>query len=116
MANTTRCASATSSTAGGAASLPMTLPVSCGGVSPPALSLRFGGGTKIANKPPANPPARALGRSKWPLSSPCRNAATASALVRRYSRNSTSLWPSKIGMRLGEVTWGPLLRNFRGVT
>ena len=34
-------------------------------------------GTKIANKTAGKPPRRALGRSNWPLSSPCRNAATA---------------------------------------
>src|ERR1700756_498056 len=85
------------STAGGAASLPSD------GVLPPVLFFR-GDGTKIANKPPAKPPLRALGRSRWPLSSPCRNAATGSEPPRRYSRSSASLWPSKIGMRLGEVT------------
>ena len=52
----------------------MTPPVSCAGVLLPELFSRFGEGTKIANKPPANPPLRALGRSKWPLSSPCRKA------------------------------------------
>ena len=90
----------------------MTLPDSCG-VLLLELFSRFGDGTKIANKPPANPPLRALGRSKWPLSSPCRKAVTASAPARRYSRNSTSLWPSKMGMGLGEGTDDPLLLNFR---
>ena len=68
-----------------------------------------GEGTNIANRPPAKPPACALGRSRWPFSSPCRNAVTASAPPRRCSRSSTSLWPSKIGMRLDEVTGDPSL-------
>ena len=106
MANTTRCASATS-TAGGAGSLPMTLPVSGEGVSPLARSFFLGEGTKIANRPPANPPLCALGRSRWPFSSPCRNAVTASAPPRICSRSRTSLWPSKIGRDLGGGTYGP---------
>ena len=94
MAKTARCASARSS-AGGSGSL-----AKCGdSVSAGGAFFRSGDGTKIANIPPAKPPARALGKSMWPLSSPSRKAATASPDARRCSRSNASLWPSKTGMR-----------------
>ena len=93
MLNTALCAVPNSTAAANRASL---------SVSPLGLVPSVDG-AKIANNPPANPPCCAIGRSNWPLPSPSRNARGASLPPRWWRRNRTSLWPSKIGTRRGDV-------------
>src|ERR1700737_1893589 len=50
-------------------------------------------------------------KSNWPLPSPLRNARGASVPPRRKRRNRTSLWPSKIGTRPGDVIKDARLEN-----
>src|SRR4051794_32378733 len=112
MPYTAACA-AVISTAGGDGT---SLKAASEGALPLPLVGRAVEGTKIANSPPANPPCRALGRSRWPLASPSRKAPAVFAPPRRGRRNRTSLCPAKIGTRPGVVKGNAALQTLSGVT
>ena len=97
MASVDWLASARESSAGSPAFSPAP-----GGGPEMSMGLPTGGG-KTAKNPPAKPPCRARGRSRWPLGVPSRNMRSGSAPPMLMSLSSTSLWPSKTGMRSRSV-------------
>src|SRR3954466_2242759 len=100
MLDTAVCAVARSS--GGGMGAPGAV-LETGAVLSALVTLFLGEGTKIANRPPANPPCTAIGKSSCPLRPPSMKARGASAASCMNRRSSASLCPSKNGVRFRGV-------------